>query len=191
MNSQPTCTAYHPECIAPAKATIGSAGFDLSSVETVEIPPGGRALVSTGLAIKCPTGTYGRIAPRSGLSIRNGINVLGGVIDPDYTGIVKAILHNTSTEPFTVDVGMKMCQIIFERYETFPVTTYINMKFADGEEEMVTSTDRGTRGFGSSGLYEPRGNDYKEFLKLRKDLQEGKARDPGQGRPYPDPVYTH
>lgn len=191
MNSQPTCTAHHPDCIAPAKATLSSAGFDLCSVEAVEIPPGGRALISTGLSMRCPTGTYGRIAPRSGLSIKYGINVLGGVIDPDYTGIIRAILHNTSSEPFTVDVGMKMCQIIFERYEAFPVTKYINMKMADGEV-LEDSTERGSRGFGSSGLYDAKEKDkYKEYRDLQEKIRRGVVRDPGQGRPYPDPVYGH
>lgn len=149
--SQPVCTAHSSDCIAPVKATPDSAGFDLGSIEEVEIPPGGRRVVSTGLSVSCPDGTYGRIAPRSGLSVKHGITVLGGVIDPDYRGVVKAILHNTSTEPFTVEIGMKVCQLIFEEYRAFPATKYMKLVFA-GDDHTAEMTERGSRGFGSSGL---------------------------------------
>jgi len=152
MFSHPECTAHHRDCVVPVKATLRSAGFDLSSVETVTIPPGERRVISTGLSITCPIGTYGRLAPRSGLAANHGIDVLAGVIDADYTGIVKAVLINTGSEPFTVNTGMRMCQLIFERYQEFPVSKYMNMKL-DTCLEISTEADdeRGSSGFGSSG----------------------------------------
>jgi dUTP pyrophosphatase len=147
MNHIPECIAHHSACVAPVKATLMSAGFDLASVEAVTIAPGERAVVSTGLSITCPPGTYGRLAPRSGLAAKHGIDILAGVIDSDYTGIVKAVVLNTGTDPFEVTPGMRICQLIFERYEAFPVTKYMNMKL-DGT---LDPTERGSRGFGSSG----------------------------------------
>jgi dUTP pyrophosphatase len=148
MLAQPTCTALHDKCIAPVKATLASAGFDLASVDTVTIAPGERAIVSTGLRIECPPGTYGRLAPRSGLAAKHGIDVMAGVIDSDYQGIVKAILLNTGTEPFHIEPGMRVCQLIFEKYEPFPVTKFMNMKL----DTSIDPTERGADGFGSSGV---------------------------------------
>lgn len=118
-------------------------------------------------------GCYGRIAPRSGLALHHGIDVLAGVIDADYTGIVKAILYNTSNEPFTIETGMRMCQLIYERYQEFPVIKSMSMKLdpaLDPTEPArnAATTERGRNGFGSTGLG-----------------------DPGQARPYPDPVLGH
>ena len=80
--------------IAPMRATEGSAGYDLSSAVDAVIPPNGRLAVSTGISIGLPEGTYGRVAPRSGLAFKYGIDVLAGVIDADYRGEVKCILYN-------------------------------------------------------------------------------------------------
>lgn len=167
MFTHPQCVAHHAECTAPVKGTAGSAGFDLTSVETVTILPGERRMVSTGLSITCPPGCYGRIAPRSGLALKHGIDVLAGVIDPDYTGIVQAILYNTSDTPFTVETGMRMCQLIYERYQDFPAIKYMAMSL-DPNLEAHAPSERGSGGFGSTGL-----------------------RDPGEGRSYPDPVLGH
>lgn len=148
MIQQPECIAHHDKCIAPVKATLSSAGFDLTSVDTVTIAPGDRAIVSTGLSIMCPVGTYGRLAPRSGLAAKYGIDVMAGVIDSDYRGIVKVVLLNTGTEPFHIEPGMRVCQLIFEKYEAFPVTKFMNMKL----DASIDPTERGSNGFGSSGL---------------------------------------
>lgn len=150
MNS-PVCIAHHRDCVVPSKATDESAGFDLSSVDRVVIAPGERALVSTGLAIQCPIGTYGRLAPRSGLAWNHGIDVLAGVIDRDYTGIVKVVLLNTGSEPFTVEPGMRVCQLIFERYDACVPVKYMTMKLAEDVPVSQGGT-RGRDGFGSSGI---------------------------------------
>lgn len=149
----PVCIAYSNHCVVPAKATDGSAGFDLSSVERVVIPPGERRLVSTGLQIESPVGTYGRLAPRSGLAWKHGIDVLAGVIDRDYTGIVKAVLLNTGSDPFTVEVGDRMCQIIFERYESCAPCKYMTMKLGETPpDDAARPGERGSGGFGSTGV---------------------------------------
>ena len=76
----------HPDAVIPFRGTAGSAGFDLSSIEAVTIPPRSRKLIHTGIAIACPPGTYARIAPRFGLTVRNSLGIGAGVIDPDYRG---------------------------------------------------------------------------------------------------------
>jgi dUTP pyrophosphatase len=79
----------------PTRGSSGAVGYDLYSCEDVTIPRGERALVGTGVAIVLPVGTYGRVAPRSGLAVKHGINVGAGVIDPDYTGEIKVLLFQS------------------------------------------------------------------------------------------------
>ncbi len=132
--------------IPPTRGSTGSAGYDLYSVSQLVIPPRGRVAVKTGIAIEIPSNTiYGRISPRSGLAIKHGINVLGGVIDSDYRGEVVVILHNTSEEEFTVTVGMRIAQIIFEKI--WLPANIKNVHFAKLDE-----TARGDGGFGSTGV---------------------------------------
>ena len=131
----------HPEAIMPTRATDGSAGYDLYSVEKVTLWPNERKTISTGLRLTTPGGTYLRVAPRSGLAHKKGIHVMGGVIDHDYTGLLGVILYNTHDRPMTFEVGDRIAQGIFERYET-------------PELEEVASLDetlRGEGGYGSSG----------------------------------------
>jgi dUTP pyrophosphatase len=127
----------------PVKATVGSAGYDLSSAVDAVISPGSRELISLGICIQVPRGTYGRIAPRSGLAVKHGIQVGAGVIDSDYTGEVKVLLFNHGTEPFKVTIGDRIAQLIIE-------------KIVDNAEINLVSdfaeTDRGSGGFGSTGI---------------------------------------
>ena len=90
------------EAIIPKKGTAGAAGYDLYAVEEVVIPAMGKGKVRTGLSWKIPEGTYGRIAPRSGLAWKNAINVGAGVIDEDYRGEVCVILFNHGKDDFKV-----------------------------------------------------------------------------------------
>lgn len=108
-------------------------------------------LIETGLSIRCPPGTYGRIAPRSGLASEFGIDVLAGVIDPRYTGEIKVCLINLSNENFVVEGGTRIAQIIFEKIECPPT-----MREVEFFEEIVGpsaegSSARGEAGFGSTG----------------------------------------
>lgn len=126
----------------PKRALPGSAGLDLSASEDVTIPPRKWKLISTGLAMQIPGGYYGRIAPRSGLAAKNGIDVLAGVIDENYTGEVKVILMNNDDKEFQVHCGERIAQIIFEKIlvDDFEVVSEL------------TETERGANGFGSTKL---------------------------------------
>jgi len=127
----------------PNMSTPQSAGYDLESSENVVIMPGRRAVVPTGLSIQMPPGIYGRVAPRSGLAIKHGLNVGAGVIDPDYTGEIKVVLFNHDRRPFVVKPGYRIAQLILENYHKLPVEE------VKGD---LDQTERGEKGFGSSGL---------------------------------------
>lgn len=128
----------------PRRGSPGAAGFDLSSTEHVRIHPGCRALISTGIAIRIlKHGIYGRIAPRSGLSVKNGINVGAGVIDADYRGEIKVLLFNNSIDhPFEILPGDRIAQLICEKYEMLDIFQV---------SEINDTTERGEGGFGSTG----------------------------------------
>jgi dUTP pyrophosphatase len=105
-----------PDAIIPSKATAGSVGLDLHSVEPYVILPGQRVVVSTGLQVFLPDGVYGRIAPRSGLAVKHGLNVGAGVIDPDYTGEIRVVLFNhDENTPFIIRPGYRIAQLILEQ----------------------------------------------------------------------------
>ena len=129
----------------PTYATEQSAGMDLSAAlsEAIELGPGDRALIPTGLSIALPAGYEAQIRPRSGLAVKNGITVLNspGTIDADYRGEIKVILINHGKEPFTVERGMRIAQMVVERYET------VGWELVDSLEEST----RGEGGFGSTG----------------------------------------
>lgn len=129
----------------PTYATEQSAGMDLSAAleEAVELGSGDRALIPTGLSIALPPGYEAQIRPRSGLAVKNGITVLNspGTIDADYRGEIKVILINHGKEPFTIERGMRIAQMVVEKYET------VGWEVVDSLEE----SERGEGGFGSTG----------------------------------------
>lgn len=129
----------------------GAAGYDLRASfgmgllnETITIPSGEFSLVPTNLVMEIPSGYYGRIAPRSGLAFKNGIDVLAGVIDSDYRGEIGIILINFGKEDLTINKGDRVAQIIIERCET--------VEFVLCDSSGVSETERGSNGFGSSGV---------------------------------------
>jgi dUTP pyrophosphatase len=127
----------------PYKGSPLSAGFDLSASKPATIPPGGRGIVHTDISVACPPGTYARIAPRSGLAIKKGIDVGAGVVDADYRGPVGVILFNLDTEKaFEVQKGDRIAQLILEK---------ISMASLE-EVDDLDATVRGTGGFGSTGV---------------------------------------
>lgn len=126
---------------APARMTGGAAGYDLCSYEEISIEPGKRALVSTGLRIRVPPDTYGRVAPRSGLAVK-GIDVGAGVIDADYNGLVKVLLINNSSNAFHVSKFDRIAQLLLETIKTPDVAIVKSLE----------QTERGENGFGSTGL---------------------------------------
>ena len=125
----------------PTRGSDGAAGYDLQSIESCVILPGKRAVVATGLSFELPAGVYGRIAPRSGLAVKHGIQVGAGVVDADYRGEVKVVLFNHDSNPYLIKSGYRIAQLILERCETPEV------------EEIFDSSDtvRGQGGFGSTG----------------------------------------
>ncbi len=130
----------------PAYATEGSAGLDLlAAIETeIEIAPGARAAIASGIAIALPDGYEAQVRPRSGLALHHGITVLNapGTIDSDYRGEVKAILVNLGDAPFRVTRGMKIAQLIIARHE--------RAEFHEVAE--LPASVRGEGGFGSTGF---------------------------------------
>jgi dUTP pyrophosphatase len=129
--------------VIPTYGSSGAAGLDLSSVYEYTIPPLSRVLVNTGISVKVPNGTYGRVAPRSGLAKNHGIDVMAGVIDPDYRGVIGVILFNTdSNVAYQVKPGDRIAQLILEKYES-------NAEVV--EKTKLSTTERGSDGFGSTG----------------------------------------
>lgn len=133
-----------PDAVLPTRGSSGAAGYDLSAClpdTTLTLTPGERAAIPTGLAIAIPVDTYARVAPRSGLAYKVGVDVLAGVVDYDYRGEVKVIVINLGQEPFTVAHGDRIAQLILERILTPEVE----------ETDDLNTTDRGAAGFGSTG----------------------------------------
>jgi dUTP pyrophosphatase len=125
----------------PEYASGGSAGADLRSATGVEIPPGGRAAVPTGIALALPAGHVGLIWPRSGLALRHGIDTLAGVVDSDYRGEVRVVLVNHGTETVRIEPGDRVAQLLVQRVER---ATFAGV-------ETLSETTRGVGGFGSTG----------------------------------------
>ena len=101
----------------PAKAHEDDAGFDLYSDRDFIVYPETRRLIGTGIAVAIPRGYYGRIAPRSGLAFKNGIDVLAGVVDAGYRNEVGVILINFGDKPFEIKNGDRVAQLIIEKVE--------------------------------------------------------------------------
>lgn len=131
----------------PRYATEQSAGMDLRAAlpedESVTLLPGERALVPTGLQIALPTGFEAQVRPRSGLAVKHGITVLNspGTIDADYRGEVKVILVNLGAEPFVIERGERIAQMVVARH------AHVTWQ----EQDALTETVRGSGGFGSTG----------------------------------------
>jgi len=130
----------------PEYATEKSAGMDLKAniVEPLTLGPLERAMIPTGLSIALPDGTEAQIRPRSGLAAKYGISVLNapGTIDADYRGEIKVILVNLSNDPFTINPGERIAQMVIARYERVEWEAV----------ESLDETQRGAGGFGSTGI---------------------------------------
>ncbi len=133
------------DAVVPSRAYSGDAGLDLAACERVELGPGERATVSTGLAVAIPEGYAGFVQPRSGLASRHGITIVNtpGLVDSGYRGELQVILLNTDTrDPFVVEPGMRIAQLV-----VMPVPELDLV-----EVEALPASERGVRGFGSSAL---------------------------------------
>ena len=143
--TQLAITRLRPEATIPERAYAGDAGLDLAACERVELGPGERATVGTGLAVAIPEGHAGFVQPRSGLAARHGITIVNspGLIDAGYRGELRVVLLNTdSTERFTVEPGMRIAQLV--------VVALPKLELLEVDE--LPASERGVRGFGSSRL---------------------------------------
>ncbi|HOK50819.1 MAG: dUTP diphosphatase [Bacteroidales bacterium] len=135
-------TSRHP---LPSYQTVLSAGMDLRAYidEPITIPPMGRVLVPTGLFIELPEGYEAQIRPRSGMALKHGLTVLNspGTIDADYRGEIKVILANLSQDPYVLQDGERICQMVVARHS---VVEWV-------EVDSLSSTTRGEGGFGHTG----------------------------------------
>ena len=167
-----------PKATIPTKGTTMAAGYDLSSAQQLTIPVNGRALIQTDISLSVPKGTYGRIAPRSGLAVKNGITTGAGVIDADYTGPIGIVLFNHGDQDFRIEEGDRIAQLILERVANKPVI----------QVQELTQTTRADKGFGSTGSQQlniisehRRNNKYANNTRERKegsderDGRDGKA----------------
>ncbi len=131
------------DAVVPRRAYAGDAGLDLASCERVELAPGMRALVGTGLAVAIPDGYAGFVQPRSGLAAKHGITIVNapGLVDSGYRGELKVVLLNTdAAESFVVEPGMRIAQLV-----VLPVPAVATV-----EVDELPDSERGERGFGSS-----------------------------------------
>ena len=132
-----------PEATIPERAYEGDAGLDLAACERVELGPGERATVGTGLAVAIPEGHAGFVQPRSGLAARHGIAIVNspGLIDEGYRGELRVVLLNTDAkERFVVEPGMRIAQLV--------VLAVPELELLEVDE--LPASERGVRGFGSS-----------------------------------------
>ncbi len=138
-------SAAYGDLPLPAYATPAAAGLDLLAciAEEIVLPPGGRALIPTGLFLEMPPDCEAQVRPRSGLALRHGLTLLNspGTIDADYRGEVGVILVNLGQEPFVVQRGMRIAQLVFARY----------LQAVWQPELELSATERGAGGFGHSG----------------------------------------
>lgn len=128
----------------PTYAHPGDAGMDVRSIEELTLEPGARALVHTGLVFQLPPDAEAQVRPRSGLALKYGVTVLNspGTIDAGYRGEVGVILVNLGQQPFKIEKGMKIAQVVVSRVE--------QAEIVDVQE--TDETDRGSGGFGSTGV---------------------------------------
>jgi dUTP pyrophosphatase len=131
----------HTAAKLPQRGTNWSAGADLFCLEAFTLQPRERKSVPTGVAVEIPPGWYGRVAPRSGLAARYGIDTLAGVVDPDYRGELLVLIANTGDAPVSFDAGERIAQLVIERAA---VCQYVWV-------DELSDTERGGGGFGSTG----------------------------------------
>jgi dUTP pyrophosphatase len=134
----------HPDARLPTRAHADDAGLDLRSIENIEIPPGERRRVRTGLRVAIPPGHGGLVLPRSGLALRSGLTLLNspGLIDPGYRGDVDVIAHNTDLhEPVRLSVGDRIAQLVLVRLAALEPSVV----------DELPASERDEGGFGSTG----------------------------------------
>ena len=129
----------------PVRGRVGDAGYDLFACEDAIVDGNTWKGIGTGIAIEIPVDCYARVAPRSGLAAKHGIDVLAGVIDHNYRGEIRVILYNHGSNELNIKAGDRIAQLIFERIYTPDVIHEVPY-------EELSNTSRGADGFGSSGV---------------------------------------
>ena len=130
----------------PTKAHAGDAGYDLRSAEGLSLPPGGRAVVGTGISVAIPEGYAGLVLPRSGIAVKHGVSLINtpGLIDSGYRGELRVpLINHDRKETFEVEVGMRIAQLLLIRAG---VASFVEVELLEAGED-----GRGEGGFGSSG----------------------------------------
>lgn len=127
-------------------AKPGDAGIDLRSTETVHVFPGETFMVGTGVKVEIPEGAFGMLVPRSGIAVKRGLSPINspGIIDSGYRGEIKVALHNYSESVATVEKDERICQLV--------IVPFVNCTCLRVDEDELTRTERGTGGFGSTGV---------------------------------------
>jgi dUTP pyrophosphatase len=160
----------------PAYQTADAAGMDLVAAipasEPVTMQPGARAMVPTGLTFELPRGTEAQVRPRSGLAAKHGVTVLNspGTIDADYRGEVSVILINHGDAPFTIQRGDRIAQMVLA-----PVTQVRLVEAA-----VLSKTNRGEGGFGSTGVARPKASKSKPFASRPKSAKSASKKAPAR-----------
>ena len=131
-----------PAAILPKRMSPGAAGYDIYGIEDVDILKYERKVIRTGISLEMPEGVYGRIAPRSGLTVKGGLNIGAGVIDSDYTGEIKVVMFNHSDKTCHIKQGDRIAQLLLECVKTPEVV----------EIKEQRKTSRGKKGFGSTNM---------------------------------------
>ena len=131
----------HSDAITPVYSSEGAAGLDFFSIEDYDLKPGETYIVKTGIAMEIPEGYVGLVWDRSGLSSKNSIERLAGVIDDDYRGEIGIVLHNLSKKEYPIKKGSKIAQMLIQKVEHVLIQ----------EVEELSDTSRGIGGFGSTG----------------------------------------
>jgi dUTP pyrophosphatase len=133
------------DAVLPERAYSGDAGLDLAACERVQLPPGERVTVGTGLAVAIPEGYAGFVQPRSGIAMRHGITIVNspGLVDSGYRGELQVVLLNTDPrEAFVVEPGMRIAQLVVVPLPEIDLV----------EVDELPESERGVRGFGSSAV---------------------------------------
>ena len=132
----------NPEATLPSLSYKGDAGFNIFSTEKLVLNPGEKAAVKTGLKLAIPAGYAGFVWDKSGLAVKNHIKTMAGVIDSNYRGELLVVLTNLGKKPYRIEKGIKIAQLIIHKVETLEIK----------ETVIADETERGKKGFGSSGL---------------------------------------
>lgn len=140
----------HPDGKAPRRGSPHSAGWDIHSRERCTINPHSHATIMTGISVQIPEGSYGRLAPRSGLANKHSLHVGAGVIDRDYDGEIGVVLFNHSSKPYTVEKHDRIAQMILTKYDDCDMMMIDEKGYYSTDTTCIRSF-RGHDGFGSTG----------------------------------------